>query len=395
MRCSSCGNVLRRFRKDPIGRPLALALAGLMLFLLAVEAPFMSLDMRGQIRDSTFTTGVALLDQQGLWELGLVVAVTTVVAPLLKLLCTIVVLGGMQINRPPRWLYIAFRWVEWLAPWSMIEVFLLGVFVAYSKLLDLAHIELGVAAYALGALMIRMAATDSALDRDAVWDELEARRLVARPGQLAAEVAHTVAEAGMGCACCGLVLRRDVPPHECPRCGSRLHSRKSNSVARTWALLIAAALLYIPANVLPVMTVISLGQGAPSTILSGVEELAASGMWPLAVLVFFASITVPMLKLIGLGYMLITVHRGSAGRLRDRTRLYRVVEAVGRWSMIDVFMLSVLVALVRLGFLASVSPGLGAVCFAAVVVLTMLAAMSFDPRLMWDAAERRPQPVTA
>jgi paraquat-inducible protein A len=256
-------------------------------------------------------------------------------------------------------------------------------------------VELGIAAYALGALMLIMAATDSALDRNAVWDELEARRLTSRPDELADEVAHSVDAAGVGCDCCGLVLRQDVPSHGCPRCGSRLRSRKPNSMARTWALLIAAGILYIPANVLPVMTVLSLGQGAPSTILSGVKELAGAGMWPLALLVFFASITVPLLKLIGLAYMLITVHRGSTGRLRDRTRLYRVVEAVGRWSMIDVFMLSILVALVRLGFLASVYPGLGALCFAAVVVLTMLAASSFDPRLMWDAAERPPQPVMA
>jgi paraquat-inducible protein A len=179
-----------------------------------------------------------------------------------------------------------------------------------------------------------------------------------------------------------------VPAH-CPRCGSALHARKPNSIARTWALLLAAAILYVPANLYPVMTVISLGQGTPDTILSGVEELAHAGMWPLALLVFFASITVPMLKLIGLTVMLISTQTRSHRRLRDRTVLYRIVEFVGRWSMIDVFMISILVGLVQLGNLATIEPGIGAVSFACVVILTMLAAESFDPRLMWDAVENR------
>jgi paraquat-inducible protein A len=133
--------------------------------------------------------------------------------------------------------------------------------------------------------------------------------------------------------------------------------------------------------------VISLGKGTPDTILSGVEELAHAGMWPLALLVFFASVTVPMLKLIGLIVMLVATGMGSRRRLRDRTVLYRIVEFVGRWSMIDVFMISILVGLVQLGNLATIEPGIGAVSFASVVILTMLAAESFDPRLMWDAAE--------
>jgi paraquat-inducible protein A len=132
--------------------------------------------------------------------------------------------------------------------------------------------------------------------------------------------------------------------------------------------------------------VISFGAGAPDTILSGVKHLVQSGMWPLALLVFFASITVPVLKIGGLSFLLVTTQRGVRGHLRDRTRLYRVIEAVGRWSMIDIFMLSILVALVRFGAIASVAPGIGALSFASVVVLTMFAATAFDPRLMWDRA---------
>jgi paraquat-inducible protein A len=135
------------------------------------------------------------------------------------------------------------------------------------------------------------------------------------------------------------------------------------------------------------MTVTSFGRGEPDTILSGVKVLIQAGMWPVALLVFFASITVPVLKIVALSYLLISVQFRSHWRPRDRTMLYRVVEAVGRWSMVDVFMISILVALVNLGAIASILPGPGAVAFASVVILTMISAMTFDPRLIWDAQE--------
>jgi paraquat-inducible protein A len=150
--------------------------------------------------------------------------------------------------------------------------------------------------------------------------------------------------------------------------------------------VLAALILYIPANVYPVMTFVSFGRGAPSTILGGVVELVQAGMWPLAAVVFLASITVPVLKLISLSVLLVSVQRRSRRQTRQRTMLYRIVEGVGRWSMIDIFTLAILAALVQLGALATIQPGPGAIAFAAVVVLTMFAAIAFDPRLLWDAA---------
>jgi len=143
-------------------------------------------------------------------------------------------------------------------------------------------------------------------------------------------------------------------------------------------------MLYVPANLFPVMQVTSLGQVRADTILSGAEFLLAHGMWPLALIVFVASILVPIAKILILGYLLLSVQLRSAARPIDRTRLYRFTEFVGRWSMVDVFVVSVLVALVHLGQVAEVEAGLGALFFAAVVVLTMLAARTFDPRLIWD-----------
>lgn len=173
----------------------------------------------------------------------------------------------------------------------------------------------------------------------------------------------------------------------CPRCGASLHLRKPNSIARTWALVIAAIIFYIPANIFPIMVITSLGKVQSDTIMSGVIYFIKTGMWPIALVIFTASIFVPILKLSALSYLLVSIQRKSQWRPDERTRLYRITEVVGRWSMVDIFVLSILVALAKLGYFATVKAGPAAVYFAAVVVITMLAAMVFDPRLIWDSME--------
>jgi paraquat-inducible protein A len=193
----------------------------------------------------------------------------------------------------------------------------------------------------------------------------------------------------ISCHTCHLLCRRAGPDAimMCPRCGSRLHQRKPNSIKRTWALVLAAFIFYIPANVLPITTVTSLGIAQSDTIMSGVLYFIKTGMWPIALVIFVASIFVPLIKLLILGFLLITVQRKSSWRQKDRTRLYRITEVVGRWSMVDIFVVTILVALVKLGALASIQAQAGAVFFCAVVVITLFAAMSFDPRLIWDTKE--------
>jgi paraquat-inducible protein A len=193
------------------------------------------------------------------------------------------------------------------------------------------------------------------------------------------------------CHECGLLSRLSGgAAHEarCPRCGGGVHPRKVRSLERTWAFLIAAAACYLPANALPVMTVTSLGKSEPTTILGGVIYLVHHD-WQLAVIVFTASVLVPILKMVILVLLLTTVHRQSSWRPEERTRLYRITETVGRWSMVDIYVVTILTALVRLGSLATIQADTGAVFFGAVVVLTMLAAEAFDPRLIWDAGQRR------
>jgi paraquat-inducible protein A len=200
----------------------------------------------------------------------------------------------------------------------------------------------------------------------------------------------TAARAGLlACHACGLLTRPPPSAHDlaCTRCGATLHDREPNSITRAWALLIAACILYIPANVLPVMDTGSVFGRQSDTIMSGVIYLWVSGSWPLAALIFFASVMVPLMKILALALLLISVQRRSAWAPHQRTRLYRVVEFVGRWSMIDIFVVAVLAALVQFQSLATIRAGPGAIAFGAVVVLTMFAAHAFDPRLIWDPIE--------
>lgn len=210
----------------------------------------------------------------------------------------------------------------------------------------------------------------------------------------------SAARAGMiGCHACGHVeARRPLAPsgrtaaapgqhQRCGRCGATLHMRNPNSISRTWALLIAAAILYIPANLLPVLHTASLFGDEDDTIMSGVVYFWTSGDWPLAVIVFVASILVPMLKLGVLALLALTTQQRSDWRPLERTKLYRIVERIGRWSMLDVFVVTLTVALVRFRSLAVITAGPGALAFAAVVVLTMMASLQFDPRLIWDCAD--------
>ncbi|GAB6909813.1 Paraquat-inducible protein A [Desulfosarcina cetonica] len=199
------------------------------------------------------------------------------------------------------------------------------------------------------------------------------------------------------CHICGLLVRRPKIPAShvhCPRCGGRLHLRKPNSISRTWACVIAAMIFYIPANLLPVTVTTYLGRSQADTIMSGVIYFMKSGSWGIAGIIFVASIVVPIAKLMVLSGLMFSVQRRSRWRPLERAHLYRLTETIGRWSMLDVFVVTVLVALVRLGYLSTIEAGPGVVYFAAVVVLTMIAAMTFDPRLIWDALEKNDESIT-
>ena len=396
-RCVRCSSVLRRTRVDSLPRALALNMAALVLVGVLWSAMLMRVSTAGIVHDTTLVSGPAELVRQGLWPLAIAVAFTTAFAPLCKHLGLIYVLSGLMLRLRLPGLGRVFRLARKIGIWAMLEVLLLGVFVAFTKLGDLVHMEIGPAVYALVALTVVVVWADAVLDSHEVWEEIE--RQGGTVAGVPSERLQSHLDGAVGCESCGLVSVVEGHDAHCPRCGAALHARKPASFHNTWAFVFAAAVLYIPANYYPVLTVISSGSGQPSTILGGVEELLSSQMYPLALLVFFASILVPLFKLIGLSIMLLAAmllaaESGASFALIQRTRLYYVVAWIGRWSMIDIFMESLLGALVQFGAVATIQPGIGAVAFCAVVLLTIFAAEFFDPRLMWDAAGLNPHRPT-
>ena len=386
--CRRCGALLYRNMPRSLDHSAALYLAALILFLLANTFPFVALQYGDRIEQSLLISGGFALQQAGMGEIGLLVLLTSVVFPFLTMCGMLYLLLPLRLGVRPPWMTPVWRLVRALSPWSLIGVFMLGLLVSVVKLQDLAAIIPGVAFYAFIGLLVISAAAVASFDPAALWP-----RMGPVPDNAAASVSADSAAAIGYAAChtCDLLVRRPAGGARwtCPRCGSAVHGmRVPDSISRTWALLAAAVLLLVPANIYPVMTVTRFGQGEPNTILSGVVHLIEDGAWPLGLLVFFASFIVPISKIAALVFLLVTVQRGSARRLRDRTLLYRVTEVVGAWSMIDIFLVGIMVALVRMDGIATVYPGVGATFFGAAVVLTMMAARAFDPRLVWDRAVR-------
>ena len=384
--CRRCGALLYRNLPLSLDHSAALYLAAMMLFLLANTFPFVALQYGDRIEQSLLISGGLALQQARMGEVGFLILLTSVIFPFLTIGGMLYLLLPLRFGYRPPWMTPVWRMVRTLSPWSLIGVFMLGLLVSVVKLQDLATIVPGVAFYAFIGLLVVSSAAVASFDPAALWP-----RIGPVPDPEAASASSDSA-AAMGyavCHSCDLLVRRPAIGTRwvCPRCASAVHGmRVSGSLSRTWAYLAAASMLLVPANLYPVMTVTRLGPAQPNTILSGVMHLIEEGSWPLGLLVFFASIIVPICKLAALIFLLVSVQRGSAWRLRDRILLYRVTEVVGAWSMIDIFLVGILVALVRMDGLATITPGIGASFFGAAVVLTMLAAHSFDPRLIWDRA---------
>jgi paraquat-inducible protein A len=380
--CPRCHHILWRMRGCSFELPLACALAGALFFCFAVTAPFLEVSAHGRFQLARIETGPYQLAAQGFDLVGLLVLGVTVILPGAKLGIMLLTLTGLETHLLPKGvLRDIFRWYEPIKPWAMVDVYLLGFLVAYTRLTVIATVQLDTALYSLIGLMLSMAAANAFLDTEAVWRALDDG--LAEPGRGAPT--PTADCKLIGCQTCGIV-NHALPGDRCRRCDRILDDRKPASIGRTWAYVIAATILYVPANLYPVMTITSLVRTQQFTIMGGIFELFERGLWPLGALVFLASMIIPITTLLMLGTMLIQTQMQSEAHLMARTIWFRIIDFIGRWSMIDVFMISILVALVRFGTLSNVQAQFGAACFAAVVVLTMFAVISFDPRLMWDRA---------
>ncbi len=389
--CERCDKRLARTRRNGLERSFALTVCALVLLVMAFAAPLMDLEYQGRTQRAHLVTGIVQLWRIGFEPLAVLIAFTSVIAPLVGLVGLLAVVLPLALNKPMAYIAPLYRRVMILRPWSMLEVYLLGMIVAYVKMSQLASVDLGLGAMALGALIPVLIGGYDSLDARVIWQSWDASQAADPPES--PSPGPTV----LTCPTCGYAVAAESGEgdarYHCPRCHDRFARRLPFSLQRTWALVITAALLYVPANVWPMMHIDKMGHAEDDTILAGVGELINDGMWQIAALIFFASIVVPMLKIVGLVYLMLAIQLEWPSRRRSLHRLYRIVEGIGRWSMIDMFVTSLLVALVQMGQIATIVPGPAATCFAGVVVLTMFAAMSFDPRLIWDRAEAA-APVT-
>ena len=465
--CRVCGSTLRHHSQLDRARTIPLALGCVLLFVIANAFPIVTLDMQGVAQPLTAIGAVQVLLQEGMIPVAMMVLLPALLLPALYLLA---LLGTLLVIRlrlmPDKLLNRMVRLMQQLRPWSMVEVFLLGILVAIIKLSGTATLVTGPALWAwMGTTIVltvlmtidlrRMIRREPRLppgpvavaggggsssvlpdgpDMSAVATQGRRRVPAAGPARDAmpaqggdgvpmtrqdgAAVSHdggparvvatgssahhvnreallpTARSTGcIACLHCNTVWAEVREGQSCARCGARLASRRSRGLGVTWALLLTAAILYIPANLLPVMVTDSLLGGGEDTILSGVVFFWMAGEWFIASIIFIASFLIPLFKLTALFMLALQVQRGSAWRLPERTRLYHAVEWVGRWSMLDVFVVAVTSALIQRPGVAVVVAGPGIAAFGAVVVLTMLATMSFDPRLAWDA--RMPSPSRA
>tara|TARA_R100001039_G_scaffold38843_2_gene42037 strand:+ start:212 stop:1585 length:1374 start_codon:yes stop_codon:yes gene_type:complete len=380
--CPRCSHVLVKRHRYPAQRSMALAIASLVALMLAVSFPFISFTVSGVSNRIELTQTATTLIGFHQPVVAIAVIMTIVVLPAVYLLGVVWLQFGLLRDRPLPFSRDIARSLAHLTPWMMADVFIIGALVSLIKIAGLAEVAIGISFWAFCAFALLLLMTSQSLDADWMWFSLEGEPLApegTRTGLPAGEQGLT------GCPTCGLINRLSPQGRgHCIRCHEKLHQRLPNSLQRTWALLGASAIMYIPANVYPIMTTTSLGNSSPSTIIGGVVQLIQMGSWPIAAVIFIASVIVPVGKLVALIWLCLVVKRSSALNAQSRTRLYRLTEFIGRWSMVDVFVVAILVALIRAGSLMSITPGPASLAFGSVVVLTMLAAMTFDPRLIWD-----------
>jgi paraquat-inducible protein A len=391
-RCTQCRKELYRWQAaGPTPHPhtmMAVTLGAVLVWLIAQCFPIVALNLEGMVTSVTLLQSIGVLWHERMQIVAALVFFCAIVFPVLDLGALLYVATGLARGRRVPGFDLLLRIVQAARHWAMTEVLMMGILVTVIKMTSLARVVPHPGLFAFGALTL-LAALAMRYEPRALWalgDQVAPRplpRAVPAPGTPTEYVT---------CHACGLVNRCAChgPAARCARCASRLHRRIPDSLKRTWALLVSAALLYIPANILPIMYSTTLGSGSEGdTIMSGVKLFWDTNSRGLAIIIFIASIFVPVGKLLALTVLVASAQWRSRWAPLRRTRLYRIVEFIGRWSMLDIFVVTLTVALVRFQAVATITAGPGALAFGVVVVLTMFASAQFDPRLIWDPIEPR------
>ncbi len=298
--CKRCGRALYRHLPGAMGRCIALYVSALMLWIMANTLPFLSLRIGGLEEENRLLSGGWALYEFGMPELGVLIVLTGVVFPLVTMSGMLYLLIPLSFDRVPAFRGAVVRAVSVLEPWSMLGVFFLGTLIAIVKLQDLATVIPGMALFAFAGLLLVYSAARASFDPELLWPDM--------PNLRESELIE--GKRLLNCHTCGMLQLDDADHDGCQRCGSSLHHRIEDSVLRTWVLIGAATLMLIPANLYPVMTVAKLGRGEPNTIYSGIVHLIEAGLWGLGLIILFASIVVPIAKLLTLSF---PCRRGRSG----------------------------------------------------------------------------------
>ncbi|TVZ37526.1 paraquat-inducible protein A [Alteromonadaceae bacterium 2753L.S.0a.02] len=379
MVCCNCEAVLHVGQPRRLELASALAVTALILFIFANSAPFLTLEVGSQSQTATILDGFLALLERGQWILAGVVITTLFMFPLLEIFAFLYLLIPYSYNRRLPGQEAVLRWLVVAQSWSMLEVYMLAVVVGAVKMADMAILHLEIGAYAFFMLVGVLILAFVKMNRRRLWSWINTNNYFSMHDN----------EFVYDCRICQAMVGESIiqRTHQCPRCKSEIHKRIPHSLQKSTALVAAAAILYIPANVLPIMTYSTLGETETDTIFSGVVELIEQGLWGIAAIVFTASILVPIAKLVILSYLIWSVKTGMTRGAKQRAFLYRLTEIVGRWSMVDVYVVTIFVSIVQFGFVYTVEPEAAIIAFGSVVVLTMIAAETFDPRLIWDAQD--------
>jgi len=374
--CVRCEGELEKTSGRSLSAALACSLTTFVLLFPVNILPLMRVDLFGMHGENVISGGIWQLLQHRWLLLACISAVCVVVLPFVRFGLLTATLGVLRLGRRPGWVGVAFRWAAWLDLWAMLDVYLLAAAIGYYRLSQVseAHvsIEVGGACFVAAAFFTML--SRATLDERMVWRTI------------GGETEPAPGEALIACTTCDLVQPTSQRGRRCPRCRARLHPRKPYAMLRTAALLLAAFILIFPSNIYPMNVSSQLGERHEYTIFRGIEDMFEAGLWPLGAIVFCTSILIPVLKILGVGWCVLSVWRRSSAHLPGKTRTLRVVAEWGRWSKTDPFTIVFFVPLMNFDGLASSTAGWGATAFVVMTLLTMAASATFDPRLMWDAS---------
>jgi paraquat-inducible protein A len=362
--CPRCGLVLTAKHHNALDRILAYSISAIFFLLLSLPFEFLSFRSNGIERKIDILASLTILNNNNYHVLAVLEVLTIFVIPALILFSLIYLIIPLRKGFYPRNGQYLLQLVFKLMPWSMVEIFVVGVLVSLIKIISLADISLGPSFFAYILFSLAMTAAVLHLDKHQLQQLLHSSELNQAVQQKK--------------------LDTTKPKKVTPQKQLNLASKKKLSVQKTWALLVTSIVFYIPANIMPIMNTRFLGQDEPSTILGGVILLWKMGSYPIAAVIFIASVAVPMAKMLVLAWLNYSVHHQHSRFSKERVKLYRLAEFVGRWSMVDVYVVIILVTLIQLGNTMSIYPGGAALAFSGVVITTMLAAMSFDPQFIWQ-----------